>query len=140
MISPNHWSKQTSTLNQLSIQENNGEAISTPSETKLHAVHAGLSDHLKHSATELPSPLKERLTSSSHPKTWSLATRPILLVTEDISTKLGPILPTQVLSQKPVSHTPQEKELLKLAPKLALELVNSPNMLAKEIPLLPPEQ
>ena len=107
--------------------------------TRINAVHAGPSDHLKHSVTELPSLPKEKLTLSSPPKTWSLATRPTSLVTEDISTKPGTILPPQVSSQKSVSHTLQEMEKLKLAPKLALEKANSPNTLAIKDQLLPPE-
>lgn len=124
---------------QTSMLEPNGVLAFTPSETKLHADHAGLLDPQRHYQTDSALLQTERQTLSSHLKTCLLATPQISDVTVDTSTKHGAILPLQALSLTLVSHTPQEKELSHHAPNHALDQAHGPNTNARLTQLLPQE-
>jgi len=116
-----------------------GPAMSTPSEIRHLADPAGLSALQRHSATDSLSPPRARPTSSSPPRTQSLAIRatsPVMVVT---STELGTTSPALVLLPMLACHTPLARAQLLHAQLNALAQAPGPNTSAKLAQLLPPE-
>jgi len=113
--------------------ESNGPSGSTPSETKLNAVHAGLSELLRLFQIDLPYNLTGQSTLSSLLKTWYPATLQTTVAVEVTLTTLGSTLPTPELSQTDVSLTS-----LKLAqlPNVYQELALTPTSLTLSINVL----
>jgi len=128
------------TLHQLvSMLELNGVAVSTPSETRPHAVHAGLSVLQRHYQTDSVS--RRAPMSSSHPRIWSLATNQTWVAMEATSQTHGHTSPTLVLSLMLATHTPQARLVsLALALENALALDHGPSTTALQAPQLLPEQ
>jgi len=124
-------------LQPVSTLEANGAAVSTPSETRPHAVHAGLSVLQKLFQTDSAS--RRAPTLSSHPRIWSLATNQTWVAMEDISATHGLTSPTLVLSLMLATHTPQARLVsLALALENALALAHGPSTTALQAqPLLP---
>jgi len=106
-----HHSHQTMTSPRNSIQDNNGQIAFTPSETKLNAVHAGLSVPQKLFQTD--SVLLQTVLPmlSSHQKISSLATAGTWDATVVSSHGPGHISLTLVLLLTLASHTPQIRVL-----------------------------
>jgi len=98
--SPNSLTSQI-----VSIPEPSGQTVSIQSETKLNAVHAGLSVPPKHLVTDSALPLLVVLMSSSPHKTSSLAIPMISDVKVVTSPRPGNSLPELVSSLMLVTHT-----------------------------------
>ena len=88
-------------------QEPNGHHASTQSETNNNVVHAGHLVLQKPFQTDSVLTQMDQSTLFSPLRTWLLATILTSDVVADISLTLGTILLKKVLSQIPVSHTPQ---------------------------------
>jgi len=138
MATDNQKLKMLTYLN-LSMQESNGQSAFMPSEIRLNADLAGLSELVRLFQTDCALLQREMSMSSYLQKIWLSVTRLTTDVKEESFTSLGNILKRQVLQQTSAFLTPQELERSTPAQLNAQMAANSRSSNVKLTQLLKPQ-